>query len=171
MGPLYYKHLKAGQIMSDKIDHPGDVKLFNFNINLDSEKDNALSLNLIPVKGKFRLAVRSDGREPDELQKYWNTDDDHILIKSSDAMYKSHAEYTVAVWGIVTDEQSKEYFKTKDPLNYQFRLRYSHMGKHVMLQPGHQEVGTLEKDSHCFAAVLNPNNQQVMIFKSMTTFN
>ena len=41
MGPLYYKHLKAGSIMSDRIDHPLDVRLYNFVINLKDNSDNA----------------------------------------------------------------------------------------------------------------------------------
>jgi len=126
MGPLYYKHLKAGGIMSDKIDHPADVRLFNFTVNLP-EGENVLSINIIPVRGKFRLAVRNDEKEPDEEQKYWNTDDHHLLIKSStDPLFKRHAEYKVAVWANVTKEQVKSYKRTKDPLNYQFRIRYSH---------------------------------------------
>jgi len=138
---------------------------------LKDHKDNALSVNIIPIRGKFRMAVRNDGLEPDESQKYWNTDDNHLLIKSDDPQFKNHGDYKIAVWANVSEEELKEYKEKGAALNFQFRIRYSHLGKHVVLAPGHQEVGTLEKDSHCFVALLNADAKDVMVFKSMNNLN
>ena len=175
-GPKYYKHLKAGSIISDRIDNPFDQKLFNFTVHLDDTDSNSLTINLIPIKGKFKFAVRNDGKEPSLDQSYWITDDNHLLITSDSPLFKRQGEYTIAVWSVVSEEVADSYtdlksknIKSPGPLNYQFKIRYSHLGKHVVMTPGHQEVGTLESKSQCFIAMLHNDHKEVSIFKSMAT--
>lgn len=94
------------------------------------------------------------------------------MIKNDDPQFKSHGDYKVAVWPDVTQDEINAYNSNgEQPLNFQFRIRYSHLGKHVILTPGHQEVGTLEKDSHCFVALLNADVNDVQIFKSQNNLN
>jgi hypothetical protein len=102
----FYKELKSGAYVTEKMIREDDTKLYYFDTSNLAGNQDSFSVSISPVVGKFIMAIRNDGIEPTLGQKHWVTNENHFMITAQDPMYKKAAKYVVKVWPLVLPEKS-----------------------------------------------------------------
>ena len=104
------KELKSGVYLTDKLEYRGTSMIYRINkedLSL-KESNDSFSISISPIAGKFLMAIRNDGKEPSKNQKYWITNENHILISSSNPMFNKNTDYTIKVWPIIGKKNSNK---------------------------------------------------------------
>ena len=112
----FYKWLKAGSYMSDKLVDKNDSRNFGFKVDFGDDQDSlfyqdSISISLAPIVGKFVFAVRNDGAEPSLDQKNWVSDENHLVITKDDPNFKNNTVYKVKVWPLIENVGKSRSFK------------------------------------------------------------
>ena len=164
-GTMITKRLKAGVAISERLTGNSNIRYYSFQLTLPKSVE-AIAVNLLPKRGKYKMAITNDGSKPNFNSNHWVSFNNEVLIDKEDPMFDSKAVYIIAV--APTVEGDEELAKNKER-TFQYQIKYSYTDKHSILTPGVPETGTLQGNSQCFVIEAKPDFEDLLILKSLRT--
>lgn len=158
---LQINDLPAGEQLFGQISDHTKAVYFSIEVNLAENSNEYITVSLSSIVGKFKIVASNDGNLPDFHQHFWKSNQEGILVISSqDANFKPKTKYIIGVWLLEAEKQHIG----------KFMITYSYSEKHTLLYPGFTFQSALGKQAKAAYRILIPKDvESLLLLKTPKT--